>query len=192
MSHWNTRGLRGSAFEEVLNITNEKYRKDGLALIQKIPTPIKPIEIDQERRTISLAYFEQKSTVDYIGVMGGIPICFDAKECGKKSLPFSNIHPHQVSFMSDFDQQGGIAFLLVHFTEYGETYVLPVETLKEYYGKENGRSSIPYQAFSKELLVPDDHGTYLNYLVTAFKYAQMKSRGEFSSQVACQEDEKSV
>ena len=192
MSHWNTRGLRGSAFEEVLNITNEKYRKDGLALIQKIPTPIKPIEIDQERRTISLAYFEQKSTVDYIGVMGGIPICFDAKECGKKSLPFSNIHPHQVSFMSDFDQQGAIAFLLVHFTEYGETYVLPVETLKEYYGKENGRSSIPYQAFSKELLVPDDHGTYLNYLATAFKYAQMKSRGEFSSQVACQEDEKSV
>ena len=99
MSYWATRGLRGSTFEEMLNMTNEQYRKEGLALIQKIPTPIKPIEIDQEKRTIILAYFEQKSTVDYIGVMGGIPICFDAKECGKKSLPFSNIHPHQVEFM---------------------------------------------------------------------------------------------
>ena len=192
MGTWTTRGLRGSTLEEMINRTNEKYREKKLALVQKIPTPITPININKETSQITLAYFEQKSTVDYIGVMGGIPICFDAKECGKKSLPFSNIHPHQVSFMSDFDQQGGIAFLLVHFTEYGETYVLPVETLKEYYGKENGRSSIPYQAFSKELLVPDDHGTYLNYLVTVFKYTQMKSRGEFSSQVACQEDEKSV
>ena len=36
MSHWNTRGLRGSAFEETINMTNERYRKEGLALIQKI------------------------------------------------------------------------------------------------------------------------------------------------------------
>lgn len=73
MSYWATRGLRGSTFEEMLNMTNEQYRKEGLALIQKVPTPIKPIEIDQEKRTIRLAYFEQKSTVDYIGVMGGDP-----------------------------------------------------------------------------------------------------------------------
>ncbi len=176
MSYWASRGLRGSAFEEVLNMTNEQYRKEGLALIQKIPTPIKPIEIDQEKRTIKLAYFEQKSTVDYIGVMGGIPICFDAKECGKKSLPFSNIHPHQVEFMQDFDRQGGLAFLLVHFTEYQEYYLLPVETLAEYYlhKEEKGRSSIPYAAFNKELLIPDTGSAYLNYLAVALKYGKMK------------------
>ncbi|MBO6158775.1 MAG: Holliday junction resolvase RecU, partial [Firmicutes bacterium] len=174
MSHWNTRGLRGSAFEDLLNLTNEQYRKEGLALIQKIPTPIKPIEIDQEKRTISLAYFEQKSTVDYIGVMGGIPICFDAKECGKKSLPFSNIHPHQVAFMSDFDAQGGLAFLLVHFTDYQETYVLPIETLKKYYYQKDGRSSVPYSAFMQELMVPES-GQNLNYLAIAFRYAKMKN-----------------
>ena len=191
MSHWNTRGLRGSAFEDTLNMTNEQYRKEGLALIQKIPTPIKPIEIDHERRTISVAYFEQKSTVDYIGIMGGIPICFDAKECGKKSLPFSNIHPHQVQFMSDFAQQGGIAFLLVHFTDYQETYVLPVEVLKEYYYKEGGRSSIPYSAFSRELLVEDKGGAYLHYLPAALKYAKMEARGVFKTDT-CQDEEKSV
>ena len=37
MSYWASRGLRGSAFEEVLNMTNEQYRNEGLALIQKIP-----------------------------------------------------------------------------------------------------------------------------------------------------------
>ena len=80
MATWNSRGLRGSFLEELINLTNEKYRSQKLALIQKVPTPIKPIRIDQNTRHITLAYFEQKSTVDYIGVIQGVPVCFDAKE----------------------------------------------------------------------------------------------------------------
>ena len=64
MGEWNSRGLRGSAFEELINLTNERYREQGLALIQKVPTPITPIEIDQTTRHITLAYFEKKSTVE--------------------------------------------------------------------------------------------------------------------------------
>ena len=66
MGTWKTRGLRGSALEEYINYSNEKYRESGLALIQKIPTPITPIEIDKSTRHITLAYFEKKSTNDYI------------------------------------------------------------------------------------------------------------------------------
>ena len=73
MPTWNSRGLRGSTLEDLLNRTNEKYAHNGLALIQKIPTPITPINIDKETRHITLAYFEQKSTVDYIGAVQGIP-----------------------------------------------------------------------------------------------------------------------
>ena len=47
MATWNSRGLRGSELEEIVNLTNEKYREKHLALIQKIPTPIKPIQIDK-------------------------------------------------------------------------------------------------------------------------------------------------
>ena len=71
MGTWNSRGLRGSALEELINRSNEQYREKGLALIQKVPTPITPIRIDKESRHITLAYFEQKSTVDYIGVVQG-------------------------------------------------------------------------------------------------------------------------
>ena len=39
MGYWNTRGLRGSALEDLINFTNEFYRQKGLALFQKIPTP---------------------------------------------------------------------------------------------------------------------------------------------------------
>lgn len=75
MAAWNSRGLRGSSLEEYINMTNEKYLLNHLGLIQKIPTPITPIKINQETRQITLAYFEQKSTVDYIGVIQGIPVC---------------------------------------------------------------------------------------------------------------------
>ena len=53
-------GLRGSMLEEMINLTNMKYRETKLALVQKVPTPITPINIDKEHRHITLAYFEQK------------------------------------------------------------------------------------------------------------------------------------
>ena len=115
MATWNSRGLRGSFLEELINMTNDKYRSQKLALVQKVPTPIKPITIDQTTRHITLAYFEQKSTVDYIGVVQGIPICFDAKECATDRFPLANVHEHQIRFMKEFEEQDGIAFLLIYF-----------------------------------------------------------------------------
>lgn len=106
MGTWNSRGLRGSTLEDLINHTNESYREKGLALIQKIPTPITPIEIDKQNRHITLAYFDQKSTVDYIGAVQGIPVCFDAKECAASTFPLQNIHPHQMQFMREFEKQG--------------------------------------------------------------------------------------
>ena len=47
MATWNSRGLRGSALEQLINQTIRSYRDRGLALIQKVPTPITPIHIDQ-------------------------------------------------------------------------------------------------------------------------------------------------
>ena len=60
MSNQKTRGLRGSALEELINMTNEQYLEQDLALIQKVPTPITPLNIDKESRHITLAYFDHK------------------------------------------------------------------------------------------------------------------------------------
>ena len=87
MGSWNSRGLRGSMLEEAVNFTNEKYSQENLALVQKIPTPITPIEIDKQSRHITLAYFEQKSTVDYIGAVQGIPVLM-RKSVGQKHFRF--------------------------------------------------------------------------------------------------------
>ena len=60
MGTWSSRGLRGSTLEDMINMTNENYRDKKLALIQKIPTPITPVKIDQQTRHITLAYFENQ------------------------------------------------------------------------------------------------------------------------------------
>ena len=52
MPTWNSRGLRGSTLEDLINMSNDKYRTSHLALVQKIPTPINPINIDQSTRHI--------------------------------------------------------------------------------------------------------------------------------------------
>lgn len=162
MATWNSRGLRGSTLEDLINRTNEKYREQGLALIQKVPTPITPIKIDKEHRHITLAYFDQKSTVDYIGAVQGIPVCFDAKECDKDTFPLQNIHAHQVEFMGDFEQQEGISFLVIFFSHRNEFYYLSYRRMKEFWDRaqEGGRKSFRYEELDPAFVLKP-HGGYL-------------------------------
>ena len=166
MGTWNSRGLRGSTLEDLINRTNEKYLENGLALIQKIPTPITPIKIDKEKRHITLAYFEQKSTVDYIGVVQGIPICFDAKECATDTFSLQNIHEHQVEFMGNFEAQQGIAFFLIYYTAKDIFYYLPYEMLKYFWdrAKNGGRKSFRFDELDTKYVMPKKHGVLVPYL----------------------------
>ncbi|MDO4556146.1 MAG: Holliday junction resolvase RecU [Lachnospiraceae bacterium] len=166
MTTWGTRGLRGSALEELINLTNEKYRTKKLALIQKIPTPIKPIRIDKENRHITLAYFEQKSTVDYIGAVQGIPVCFDAKECATDSFPLANVHSHQVDFMEHFEEQDGVAFLLIHFTGRDVFYYLPFRHLKKFWDRmeQGGPKHFKYKELDLSYILPDRAPVPVHYL----------------------------
>lgn len=172
MSHWNSRGLRGSSLEETINFTNEKYRQQGLALLQKVPTPITPVKINQENKTITLAYFERQSTVDYIGAAQGVPVCFDAKETACKHLPLQNIHQHQIEFMADFRAQRGLAFLLVHFTVLDAYYLLPLEVLEAYWrsAEQGGRKSIPMEAFLEKYRIQKTGNGLLHYLEAVSLY----------------------
>ena len=166
MATWNSRGLRGSGLEEMINHTNERYRESGLALIQKIPTPIKPITIDPEKRHITLAYFDQKSTVDYIGVIQSIPVCFDAKESAVDTVPLHNIHPHQIAFTEEFEKQGGLAFILLGFTKRNEYYYLPFADIKRFWDRKEagGRKSFTYDEVDKTYKIRSQRDIMIHYL----------------------------
>ena len=111
MGTWKTRGLRGSTLEDLINHTNESYREKKLALIQKIPTPITPIEIDKKSRHITLAYFDMKVRSTISVRFRGFRVCFDAKECAVSTFPLQNIHPHQIAFMKEFEAQAELPSL---------------------------------------------------------------------------------
>ena len=171
MPTWNSRGLRGSTLEDMLNRTNEKYLENGLALIQKIPTPITPIDIDKQSRHITLAYFDQKSTVDYIGAVQGIPVCFDAKECNTDTFPLANIHEHQVAFMEAFEKQDGISFILISYTHCDRFYYLRFSELKRFWKRamEGGRKSFRMEELNPEYFLPEISGVLVPYLHTLQK-----------------------
>ena len=168
MATWNSRGLRGSILEELVNYTNEKYLDQGLALIQKIPTPITPVKFDKETRHITLAYFEKRSTVDYIGAVQGIPVCFDAKESAEDRFPMQNIHAHQVAFMDQFERQGGVSFLLLYFTERQICYYLRFREMMTFWKRmeAGGPKHFKFQELDQRFYVPSAGGVTLHYLKT--------------------------
>ncbi|MCL2851707.1 MAG: Holliday junction resolvase RecU [Defluviitaleaceae bacterium] len=178
MGYWNTRGLRGSTFEEMVNLTNDAYRAKGLAIIQKVPTPITPVRLNKSTRAIEVAYFEKKSTVDYIGAVQGIPVAFDAKETTRKSLPLQNIHEHQIEFMRDFQRQDGVAFLLVRFAIADRVFLLPFDQLYSCWSRAQGggRKSIPLSAFDEELVAHGKSGAMVHYLEPLSTYLQRGKR----------------
>lgn len=168
MPSWNSRGLRGSMLEESLNITNERYRREHLALVQKIPTPITPIQFDKEKRHITLAYFEQKSTVDYMGNVQGIPICFDAKECATESFSLQNIHEHQMKYMEEFELQQGIAFLIIYFKGVNQYYYVPFRDVKCFWerAEQGGRKSFLRKELDQSYLIRTSNQILIHYLET--------------------------
>ncbi|WP_418451881.1 Holliday junction resolvase RecU [Candidatus Ventrimonas sp.] len=171
MGTWKSRGLRGSTLEDMINHTNEIYREKKLALIQKIPTPITPITIEKSTRHITLAYFDQKSTVDYIGAVQGIPVCFDAKECAVKTFPLQNVHEHQIRFMKEFEEQGGIAFIILHFTALDEMYYIPFRDLEKFWKRmeAGGRKSFTYDEIDKTYQIRASRDILVHYLETIQK-----------------------
>ena len=166
MGTWNSRGLRGSTLEDMINHSNEVYREKNLALIQKVPTPITPITIEKQTRHITLAYFDQKSTVDYIGTVQGIPVCFDAKECAVKTFPLQNVHPHQVQFMKEFEEQGGISFIILYWKSENEIVYLPFEKLYEFWKRmeDGGRKSFTYDEIDHSWQIGHKRDVLVHYL----------------------------
>lgn len=167
MATWKkNRGLRGSVLENLINKTNEKYKETGLAIVQKIPTPITPISMNAKKQ-ITLAYFDQKSTVDYIGAVQGIPICFDAKECKEDRFPLQNIHEHQVDFMEHYEKNGGVSFFIIYYTERDEMYYLPFDMFKFFWDRSinGGRKSFTYDELNPDFKINQNDGVFVPYLV---------------------------
>ena len=166
MATWSSRGLRGSTLEDLINRTNELYKEHGLCLVQKIPTPITPIRMNSDHTQITLAYFDQKSTVDYIGAVQGIPVCFDAKECAVDTFSLANIHEHQMNFMEEFEKQGGISFIIIYYSHIERFCYERFAKLKEFWDRMNsgGRKRFRQEELEEGFDLKSHEGIFVPYL----------------------------
>ena len=142
---------RGMNLESDINISNEYYTDQGIALITKRPTPINIVKVDYSRGArITDAYFEKQSTTDYNGVYKGKYLDFEAKNTkNKTSFPLSNIEDHQILHLKRVIEQGGIAFFIIQFQLLNEVYLLDASFVIHFYEK-GERKSIPYEVFKSD------------------------------------------
>lgn len=191
MTTWRSYGHRGDDTEELINITNDYYKSHNVGIITKVPVPIKVIEINRENKEnvlgrkikgsaiITKAFFEEKSTVDYIGCVQGFTIVFDAKETNKNYLPLQNIHKHQIEYMDLIRKQKGIAFIIVHFKIQRKFFMIPIEIIKSYHENSfrGGRKSIPLESLDSNFEIAYKNGL-LHYLDTVNIYLDYIKKGK--------------
>lgn len=158
---------RGMNLEYDINVTNEYYLTNDIAVIYKKPTPITINKVDYPSRkdaVIKEAHFKIPSTTDYNGIYKGKYIDFEAKETKLKSFPLQNIHKHQLEHLKRIKEHGGIGFIIVAFTTLNETFLLPIENVLVYI-KETNKKSIPYIFFKeKGYVINYNYNPRLDYL----------------------------
>lgn len=176
MTRWrNNTGHRGDSLENLIIEINKIYENKGIALITKIPVPIKVLKI--VLRKIVEAFFEEKSILDFQGVVQGNSVAFDAKETNFDYLPLKNIHEHQVEYMKKFDKQKGLSFILAHFKKSDRFFLIPVDIIAKYYneGQKGGRKSIPITDLDAKYEIDGKKG-YPDYIHALELYRQEKSK----------------
>ena len=145
-------GNRGMCLEEDINITNQYYLENDIAVIYKKPTPITINHVDYPNRAdavITNAKFKIPSTTDYNGIYKGKYIDFEAKETiSKTSFPLANIHIHQIEHLRKIVKHGGIGFIIVRFSSLNRIFLLDASKLFEFIDNTT-RKSIPLDYFIK-------------------------------------------
>lgn len=156
---------RGMDLEDELNISNEYYLENDIALIYKKPTPIGVAEVSysEKGKVIDKAFFKEQSTLDYNGLYKGKYIEYEAKvTTSKTSFPLNNIHPHQINHIRSVLKHKGIVFLVIKINNL--TYVLKGSDFIDYIDK-NERKSIPYDFIKdKGFLIKYSYNPPLDYL----------------------------
>ena len=136
---------RGMDLEYLINEANIFYKNEDIAIIYKKPTPVQINKVSyiNDKPTITKGKFNQKSTLDYVGLYKGRYLDFDAKKTlNKTSFPLENLHEHQYNHIKRVIKHGGISFLIIEILN--KVYILLGEDII-YFIENNKRKSIPYE-----------------------------------------------
>lgn len=120
----------GMGFEADIEKCCDFYREKGIADFYKRPTPIKVVKMSKEHPgMISEAYFQEKSTTDFVGIYKAKYIDFECKETKHDRVPYSMIREQQYRHLDFILKLGGVGFFLVSFRTYQEVYLMPARII---------------------------------------------------------------
>ncbi len=120
----------GMGFENDISKCCDFYRSKGIADIYKRPTPIKVVRMSKTKPgMIEEAYFEAKSTTDYVGIYKGKYIDFECKETIHDTVPYHMIREQQYDHLSFILELGGVGFFLVSFKSHQEVYLMRADII---------------------------------------------------------------
>ena len=140
----------GMQFESDVTKSCDFYREKGLCAIYKRPTPIKVVKMSKTHPgMIEEAYFQEKSTTDYVGIYKGKYIDFECKETIHEEIPHAMIRQQQYRHLDDVLRLGGIGFFLVSFKRIGEVYLMPAKIILDA-NKENSHRGFKYEFFKEK------------------------------------------
>ena len=172
-------GKRGMQLESLIEYTNNIYKKRGMALVDKVPTPWN-VHYDKRTGKVIRAFPQKKGTVDFVGISHGRSIAFDAKSTKERTrFPLSNVEQHQVDYLLQHQEQGGISFFIIFFEKHNEAYYMPINKFIGWWkGQfEGGRKSIPYDWFVLNLdKIKSRNGIPLDYLTNCDPLKTVKSK----------------
>ena len=145
-----TRKNMGMFFESEITKSCYYYRMMKVADIYKRPTPIKVVKM--KGTMINEAYFQEKSTTDYVGIYKGFYIDFECKETIHKRVPYTMIREQQYAHLKMITELGGIGFFLVHFKTDDSCFL--IDAMKIIDEKNKGeRKSFSYEFFTENATI---------------------------------------
>lgn len=102
---------RGRAFENYLKLAHERYQREGIACVHKVPTEFLPLR--NASGQIFSCKVEEKSCVDYLGRYREVPVAVEAKHTERERISFSEVQPHQADYLDDWCRDPAAVGLVV-------------------------------------------------------------------------------
>lgn len=104
----------GALFEEMIALACGFYMKNGIAMIEKTPEPMRIIKPLDRNSGMFMACFEKQAQPDFKGCLAnGRCVVFDAKSTTTGKIHQSVLTETQWDGLETYDSMGAICFILV-------------------------------------------------------------------------------
>ena len=159
----------GARFEDMIERANVYYSRRATAQVLKVPTGTRPIG---KRGGQTVWAPAEKTGCDYVGVLNGKGVAFEAKSTrNKTSFPLTvhqkdMVKPHQLQFLREYQAAGGAAFILIHFSETGRTFRTSVDAYDELTerARKEDKKSLPIGWIEEASLEVYQRAYFIDYL----------------------------